>query len=193
MKDNRKALYVLVALALVLSVAGIAVGFAAMSTDLDIKGQAEVVPASWKIRFENLSSPTILGAATVKTAPTIQNDTHLGNYDVELTKPGDSVVYTFDVKNAGTLDAKLTAYNFATPTFAGTGTNAAADATIAQTNVVYTLTYLDGTAINVNDTLAAGESKTLKLTVEYPASATTLPEAEVDITGMDVTFTYSQN
>ena len=193
MKDNRKALYVLVALALVLSVAGIAVGFAAMSTDLDISGQAEVVPASWKIRFENLSSPTITGAATVETEPTIQNDTHLGDYDVVLTKPGDSVVYTFDVKNAGTLDAKLTAYNFATPTFTGKGANAAADAAIAQANVVYTLTYSDGTPISVNNTLAAGESKTLKLTVSYPATADTLPEAEVDITGMDVTFTYSQN
>lgn len=193
MKDNRKVLYVLVALALILSVAGIAVGFAAMSTDLDIKGQAEVVPASWKIRFENLSQPTITGDASVTTAPTITNDTHLGNYDVVLTKPGDSVVYTFDVKNAGTLDAKLTAYNFATPTFTGTGTNASTDATIAQSNVVYTLTYSNGNPINVNDTLAAGESKTLKLTVEYPATATTLPEDEVDITGMDVTFTYSQN
>ena len=193
MKDNRKVLYVLVALALVLSVAGIAVGFAAMSTDLDIKGQAEVVPASWKIRFENLSSATITGAATVTTAPTIQNDTHLGNYDVVLTKPGDSVVYTFDVKNAGTLDAKLTAYNFATPTFTGKGENAAADATIVQNNVVYTLTYANGDPINVNDTLAAGASSTLKLTVEYPATATTLPEDEVDISGMDVTFTYSQN
>ena len=193
MKDNRKVLYVLVAFALVLSVAGIAVGFAAMSTNLDIQGQAEVVPATWKIRFENLSSPTITGDASVTTGPTITNDTHLGDYDVVLTKPGDSVVYTFDVKNAGTLDAKLTAYNFATPAFTGTGTNAAADATIAQTNVVYTLTYSDGSAIGVNDTLAAGESKTLRLTVEYPASATTLPEAEVDITGMDVTFTYSQD
>ena len=193
MKDNRKVLYVLVAFALVLSVAGIAVGFAAMSTNLDIQGQAEVIPASWKIRFENLSAPSITGDASVTTGPTITNDTHLGDYDVVLTKPGDSVVYTFDVKNAGSLDAKLTAYNFATPTFTGTGTNAAADATIAQTNVVYTLTYSDGSAIGVNDTLAAGQSKTLRLTVEYPSSATTLPEAEVDITGMDVTFTYSQD
>ena len=193
MKDNRKVLYVLVAFALVLSVAGIAVGFAAMSTNLDIQGQAEVIPATWKIRFENLSAPTITGDASVETAPTITNDTHLGDYDVVLTAPGDSVVYTFDVKNAGTLDAKLTAYNFATPTFTGTGTNASADATIAQQNVVYTLTYSDGTAIGVNDTLAAGASRTLKLTVAYPATATTLPEAEVDITGMDVTFTYSQD
>jgi len=192
MKDNRKVLYVLVAIALILSVAGISIGFAAMSQELTINGQAEVTPATWKIKFTNLGTPQITGDASVATTPTL-TDTHFGNYDVVLTKPGDSVVYTFDVKNAGTLDAKLTAYNFATPTFTGTGTNAAADATIAQTNVVYTLTYSDGSAIGVNDTLAAGESKTLRLTVEYPATATTLPEAEVDITGMDVTFTYSQD
>ena len=93
----------------------------------------------------------------------------------------------------GSLNAKLTAYTFATPTITGTGTNAAADAQIVEDNLIYTLTYSDGTAIGVNDTLNAGESKTLKLTVAYDSAADALPEAEVDITGMDVTFTYSQN
>ena len=59
MKDNKKVLYGLVALALVLSVVGISIGFAAMSTDLTINGSAEVVPSSWDIKFKDLSSPTI--------------------------------------------------------------------------------------------------------------------------------------
>ena len=193
MKDNKKVLYGLVALALVLSVVGISIGFAAMSTDLTINGSAEVVPASWDIKFKDLSSPTITGDAEVTTAPTITSDTHIGNYAVKLTKPGDSVTYTFKVANDGTIDALLTNFIKATPTFTGTGATAAADATIVQNNFVYTITYSDDTAITKNtDELDAKSYKTVKLVVGYKDDATTLPTNAVTISGLDVTFTYGQ-
>lgn len=193
MKDNKKVLYGLVALALVLSVVGISIGFAAMSTDLTINGSAEVVPASWDIKFKDLSSPTIAGDAEVTTAPTITSDTHIGNYAVKLTKPGDSVTYTFKVANDGTIDAKLTDFIKATPTFTGTGATASADATIVQNNFVYTVTYSDDTAITKDtDELDAESYKTVKLVVGYKADATELPTNTVTISGLDVTFTYGQ-
>ena len=193
MKDNKKVLYGLVALALVLSVVGISIGFAAMSTDLTINGSAEVVPASWDIKFKDLSSPTITGDAEVTTAPTITSDTHIGNYAVKLTKPGDSVTYTFKVANDGTIDAVLTDFIKATPTFTGTGATASADATIVQNNFVYTVTYSDDTAITKNtDELDAESYKTVKLVVGYKADATELPTNTVTISGLDVTFTYGQ-
>ena len=193
MKDNKKVLYGLVALALVLSVVGISIGFAAMSTDLTINGSAEVFPASWDIKFKDLSSPTITGDAVVTTAPTITSDTHIGNYAVKLTKPGDSVTYTFKVANDGTIDAKLTDFIKATPTFTGTGATASADATIVQNNFEYTVTYSDDTAITKNtDELDAESYKTVKLVVGYKADATELPTNTVTISGLDVTFTYGQ-
>ena len=193
MKDDKKILYGLVVLALVLSVVGISIGFAAMSTDLTINGSAEVVPASWDIKFKDLSSPTITGDAEVTTAPTITSDTHIGNYAVKLTKPGDSVTYTFKVANDGTIDALLTNFIKATPTFTGTGATAAADATIVQNNFVYTITYSDDTAITKNtDELDAKSYKTVKLVVGYKDDATTLPTNAVTISGLDVTFTYGQ-
>ncbi len=192
MKENKKTLYSFVALSLVLSVIGISVGFAAMSTELNLNGSASVVPATWKIKFNNLSSPAITGAATVVTAPTITSDTHIGNYEVQLSKPGDEVVYTFDVVNNGSIDAELNTYTFATPTITGTGTAAASDETIVSNNLVYTLTYADGSAIGVNDVLNHGETASLKLTVGYSATANSLPVNTVTITGMDVTFVYGQ-
>ena len=193
MKDNKKVLYGLVALALVLSVVGISIGFAAMSTDLTINGSAEVVPSSWDIKFKDLSSPTITWDAEVTTAPTITSDTHIGNYAVKLTKPGDSVTYTFKVANEVTIDAKLTDFIKATPTFTGTGATASADATIVQNNFVYTVTYSDDTAITKNtDELDADSYKTVKLVVGYKADATELPTNTVTISGLDVTFTYGQ-
>ncbi len=192
MKSNTKFLYGIVAVAFLLSVIGISVGFASMSSNLDVKGQAEVVPASWKIKFTDLSNPTINGSAAVVTAPQIESDTHIGNYDVTLSMPGDSVTYTFKIVNSGTIDAELSDYNFAVPTITGTGESAESDAAIVSNNLVYTLTYVDGTAVQKNDTLLKNESKTLKLTVAYDASATDLPINRVNISGMDIAFTYAQ-
>lgn len=192
MKENKKTLYSFVALSLVLSVIGISVGFAAMSTELNLNGSASVTPATWKIKFNNLSAPTITGSATVENAPVITSDTHIGNYEVQLTKPGDSVVYTFDIVNSGSIDAELSSYTFANPTITGTGASAANDETIVSNNLVYTLTYADGSAINANDTLDKNTTKSLKLTVGYSATASALPANAVTISGMDVTFVYGQ-
>ena len=193
MKDNKKALYVLVIIALVLSIVGISIGFASMSTELTINGTASVVPATWKVKFQNLSKVTGEDANII-TAPQITSDTHIGNYAIKLSKPGDKVVYKFEVANAGTLDAELTSYTFATPTITGTSTAAEADATIVRNNLVYTLTYNDAahTPIQVGDNLDKEASRELLLTVEYDANATDLPANEVSITGMDVTFVYGQ-
>lgn len=192
MKNNTKFLYGIIAVAFVLSVVGISVGFAAMSSNLNVNGQSEVVPASWKIKFKDISTPTITGNAEVVTAPQIESDTHIGNYDIKLSMPGDSVTYTFKVINDGTIDAELSNYTFNTPTITGTGDSAASDASIVANNLIYTLTYDDGTTIQTNDELLKNEYKTLKLTVSYDYNATELPVNQVNISGMDVTFTYSQ-
>ena len=192
MKEGKKTLYYFIALSLVLSVIGISVGFAAMSTQLNINGTANVVPASWKVKFNNLSSATVSGDAEVVQAPTIESDTHIGNYEVKLTKPGDSVEYTFDVVNDGTIDAELSTYTFADPTITGTGDKATQDAEIVRNNLVYTLTYADGSAINTNDELNKEATKSLKLTIGYKSDATDLPAKEVSVSNMDVTFVYSQ-
>ena len=192
MKEGKKTLYYFIALSLVLSVVGISVGFAAMSTQLNVNGTANVVPATWKVKFSNLSSPTVEGDAEVVQAPVIESDTHIGNYEVKLTKPGDSVEYTFDVVNEGSIDAELSTYTFNTPTITGTGDKATQDAEIVRNNLVYTLTYADGSAINTNDELNKEVTKSLKLTIGYKNDATDLPAKEVSVSNMDVTFVYEQ-
>ena len=192
MKDGRKTLYTFIAISLMLSVVGITVGFATMSSELRINGAANVNPASWEIKFSNLSSPSITGDASVVTPPQIQSDTHIGDYVVELTKPGDMITYTFDVTNNGTIDANLDLYNFVSPVITGTGSNALKDAEIVKNNLIYTLTYDNGTQISNNDELGKGETKHLKLTIGYDANATELPEGSVLVGNMDITFIYVQ-
>ena len=54
MKNNKNILYAIVALALLVSVIGISVGFASMSSSLNVNGVTTMAPASWKIKFTNL-------------------------------------------------------------------------------------------------------------------------------------------
>ena len=193
MKDNKKMLYGLVIGAFILSIVGISIGFAAMSTELSINGTTDVVPATWKIKFQNLSKVT--GSDDlIATAPQITSDTHIGNYSLKLSRPGDKVAYKFEVTNNGNIDAELTSFTVSNPTISGTGAEATNDAEIVRKNLKYTITYNDmaHTAIQVGDNLNQKDVKEIILTVEYDSAATDLPKDEVSITGMDVTFVYGQ-
>jgi len=191
---NRKRTEKIVAVAaLIIAIIGLSVGFAAMSTSLQIDGTARMNPASWEIKFENLSAPTITGDATVITAPTL-SDTAIQTFAVSLTKPGDSITYTFDVNNIGSINAILGTFTKAnTPTCTGTGATATADATIVCDNLVYTLTYSGGGVVGANDTLTAGQTRTMVLRIEYPATATQLPQNVVNISNMGITLLYIQS
>lgn len=186
---------ILAIVAICVAVAGLTVGFAAFSSTLTINGTGTVKASNWQVRFENLSAVTKTGTASEVTAPTINtNDTNIGDYDVTFTTPGDSISYTFDVANNGTFDAEVTTVTIPTPTCTGTGANAETDATNVCNNLTYTLTYADGTAINVADALTASQKKTLKLTLTYGTSITAdkLPSDDVEISNLGITVLYSQ-
>lgn len=192
--ERQRGIKALSVVALLIAVVGLSVAFAAMSRTLTINGTATVDPATWDVHFENLVKGAVLGGAEVTAEPTIGEangvaSTHIGDYAVKLTKPGDSVTYTFDVVNEGDINATLTSYVKATPTFAG----ADEDVAIVEENLVYTLTYADGSAITEGAALAKTSGvASFKLVVAYDSEADVLPAAPVTIEGMDVTMVYTQ-
>ena len=98
--------------ALLVAVLGLTVAFAALSQTLTINGSAAVDAASWDIHFEKTSGKEteVKGAATF-TEPTLSGTT-IENFSATLTKPGDSVIYYFDIVNNGTVDAVVSSYDF---------------------------------------------------------------------------------
>ncbi len=170
MKKNYKKIIIA---ALILAVVGISVGFSALSTTLNINGTATAKTNSWNVTFANVANEA---GVTAKTKPTISG-TSL-TYAVDLTQPGQSYEFTVDVKNNGTLPAKLAA----TPTVSGTSSY-----------ITHTVTYSDGTAIKANDTLAAGAKKTIKVKVQYKSdlTASTLPTSDSAVT-YALALTYVQ-
>lgn len=194
MEKERKTKIIAI-IAICIAIVGLTVGFAAFSSTLTINGTGTVKSSSWQVRFENLSAVTKAGTATEVTAPTINtNDTNIGDYDVTLTTPGDSISYTFDVANNGTFDAEVTSITIPTPTCTGNGANAVTDAQNVCSNLSYTLTYADGSSIAVADSIAAGEKKAMKLTLTYSKDITAvqLPSDDVAISNLGITILYSQ-
>ena len=180
-------------IALIVAVLGLTVAFAALSQTLTINGTASVDAATWDIHFANLSDATLTGDASVTTAPIIKgdNNTTIGDYDVTITKPGDSVVYTFDVVNAGTVDANLGELTKNVKPTCSSNSGVAADEAIVCDGLTYSLTYTDsGNTVAQNDTLDKGATKNMTLTLEYESDL--LPSDDVTISGLDITLKYVQ-
>ena len=106
-KERRTKALVIVVLLIV--VAGLTIAFAALSTTLNINGTAYLDAAKWGIRFENLSSPTKIGSANVTGTAKIEEtkSAEITDMNVSLSIPGDKIVYTVDLVNKGTINAKI--------------------------------------------------------------------------------------
>jgi len=167
----------LAVIAVAVAILGMSVGFAALQQALTITGTGTVRSATWSIAFTNLQSPNLSGA-TVDTAAQLSVNSTTLTFAVSLHKPGDSVQYNFDVKNSGSIDAKVSSVNI-------TGVSDAATA-----NVTYTLTYADNSPIAANDTLTAGQTKSLKLTLSYN-NVSEVPDTDIPLS-IGATINYIQ-
>jgi hypothetical protein len=106
------------------------------------------------------------------------------------------VTYNWLVKNEGSIDAKLKTYNFGSISCApATGSTATqAEATAVCNDLTYSLTYADGSAISVNDTLAKNTgSKELKMTLSWKSTSTATPSDDIKVTVGTTTMIYEQN
>ncbi len=209
-KDNSKISLITL---LIVSCVALSIGYSALSTTLKINGVANVDGMSFKIEFQNLSEASLTGNAVKITDPVISEDkTELKSYNVNFLDPGDSISYTFQIANNGTINAKLSEILKDTISCEGYGNaeQAAKDATNVCANLEYTLKYINeeehfddsgssktySNDIEVNDVLNAGDVKDMILTLKYksPVDGATIeePEDDVSISGLGISLTYSQ-
>lgn len=164
----------LAVIAVLVAVVGISVAFAALSQIINIDANARIPGNSttnprWSVVLENLEPAVTQGTAVVESPAVLTNNSTTMSFGVSLKKPGDSVIYYVDVANKGEIDAKVSGI-----TLSGI--------TVAQANdVIFTVTYRNGAAINVGDTLNAGTSRQLIVIVEYDSNATDLPDDDVEL------------
>ena len=80
---------IIVAIALVVAIVGLTIGYAAYSATLKITGTANVDPAKWDVHFENLSKVKLTGTAYESSKPIIKNmfvihQNIVSNYNLQL-------------------------------------------------------------------------------------------------------------
>ena len=94
-------------IALIISVIGLTIAFLAMSKIAKIDKNGNIKDARWNIHFENLTS-NITGDAKINKMPELNEEKkYIGDFEITLTKPGDSVEFCYDVVNDGTINATL--------------------------------------------------------------------------------------
>ena len=157
----------------------ISIGYAALSTTLNITGESSIKSAKWDIHFDNLvvdsASVSAIGPATINQSK------NTIDYTVKLSSPGDSYSFTVDVVNSGTIDAMVSVVS-------NTGLSDE-----QKKYVSYSVTYSNGLEVNTKDSLNAGDKRKLKVEVRYRTdlSASDLPSEDKPL---DLTFkvTYVQ-
>ncbi len=160
-------------LLLVLLVLGVSVGYAILSTTLNINGIAGINKNTWDIHW-NRNSVNITEGSVEGEEPVVYgtNDNTV-EFTTELSLPGDFYEFTVDAINEGTIDGVITVTSNKTYEVVE-GEEVEAD---LPNYIKYSVTYEDGTTVpTVGDFLKAGNSKPYKVRVEYDREAEVLPE-----------------
>lgn len=131
---------------LIVGLVSMTVAYAALTQTLTIKSSAKINNTKWDIKIDNFAQaaaqPNLNGGtseATVKEGYTTSGTTIEG-LEVTFKKPGDVAKFTFDLKNLGDINAKLTSFTLGEPdagtkvtkeVVCGTGTKVAPTPTAA--------------------------------------------------------------
>ena len=166
-KNKRKLNYMILIIMLLV----ISIGYAVLSTNLNIVGAGTINNPTWDIHWENVSVKS--GSVTASTLAIDTAKTTV-SYSVTLNLPGDYFELTVDAVNAGTIDGMISVVS---NKLNGT------EITTLPNYLEYKVTYEDGVDIAPNHLLAANTSEKYKVHVGYkkdisvsdiPATAQTL-------------------
>lgn len=133
-----------------------AICYSAFATQLNINGTSNIT-SSWDVHIKSITPGTPVGNAVNKSA-TVGDSKLSATFAAELLAPNDSITYTIEVENSGSLDAKLSSLTF-TP-------GASAAITYSYDNIAK------------DDVIAAGGTKEFTVTVAYNNINTQPTEAD---------------
>jgi len=156
----------------------IGVGYAYLSSNLNINGSTSIKVSTWDIHFENVQVKE--GSVSADT-PVIDTNKTTVTYDVSLKKPGDYFEFTVDAVNSGTVDAMI-------DTVLSTLNNS--EITSLPNYLDYSVTYSDGLEILEKQKLDAGDTETYKVRVEYNKD---IESSDLPGTNQSLSFAFNVN
>lgn len=179
---------------LAIGLIGITVAYAALTQQLKIEGTAKVASSKWDVHFGTVSAGNAQGYATAGTLAKTGETTIAGDIGT-LKAPGDSITYTFDIENAGSINAKIssiTAPKLTCAPVASGGSQTVANNVCA--NLTYTIEYTSESpkTIAVGNKLTAGASKNITLKIVNSSNAT-LASEDIAVTASPMIINYAQD
>lgn len=202
--EKERKIKIISLVALLVTVLGLTVAFAALSQTLTINGSANVDSATWNIHFEEQNyfascRTYYLGESGMNYNDDdthchgngLSNDKKIININYYLTRPGNAEEIDFRIVNEGTIDAVIDDIkinepsNYITDGYVDetTGeiipTKTATDEEIKlyKENVIYRLFYTDtNEELKKGDVIKAGNEKNVTIRYEYKMSATDIPK-----------------
>ena len=160
----------------------ISLGYALLTTNLNIVGTTIVKDNKWDIYFDNVQVSS--GSVSAST-PAIDTNKTTVSYSVNLNLPGDYFEFTVDAVNDGTIDGMISAVS---NKLNGT------EITTLPNYLEYSVSYSDGVTIQENHMLEAGQTETYKVRVGYKKDITKndLPSTEQTL-NLSFSVTYIQS
>lgn len=105
-EKREKSIKKMAVMAFIISILSLAIAYTAISTTAKINKNSNITDARWNVHFDNLESKTYGDAKIIKYPSLKYDKTYIGDFSISLTKPGDGVLFTYDVVNSGSLRAK---------------------------------------------------------------------------------------
>ena len=165
MNNNKKKTIIFVTLLIV--IACLIIGYALLSTTLNILGDTTVSGNSWDIHWENVQVTE--GSTTENTKEAVITSPTQVEFIISLDKPGDFYEFTVDAVNEGTIDGMIDVIS--TNTYQSNGTTP----TTLPSAITYSITYDDDTPLARYQLLSANSSEKYKVRVEYKKDIRYIP------------------
>ena len=144
-------------LLLILLLLSITLGYATLSSNINITGVSKIKNVTWNIYWNNIQVTD--GSVTNVTTPaTIKPGKLEVEFDISFSTPGDFYEFTVDAVNDGTIDAMLDNFNL---------TINNNPSTTLPDYLEYKVTYVDDSTMEINHILYAEEKETYKVRVSY--------------------------
>ena len=136
---------------LILVLVSLSIGYAIISSNLELNGNAKIANMSWQVYFDNVK---VTDGSTGLSVPTLSADKTSVSFTTSFTKPTDYYDFTLDLINAGTIAAKVDSVVLS-------GLTAEQDV-----YANYRVTYVGGGEISAGDILNPGETREIRVRLE---------------------------
>lgn len=209
--ERKRGTALILSIALIISIIGLGIAFAAFSQNLTINGSATVTASTWDIHYATTDGGSAPGSSGTTITPSATNTQSGIPSTATSTKgtlkatdftwagtfktPGDRLSYTFYICNGGSYNAKVSSIN--TPNITCTK-GGASETTICgkiSYGVYKSSTQSNANRVAVNDTLNAGTCTQVWViaTLGDDITAAQLPDANITVTPTTITIGYTQN